>query len=362
MTNKNRVNEIDLLRFIAAMLVISFHYMFRGYAADDLSIMPYSYLSPFPKYGYLGVELFFLISGFVILMTASSGSLREFFISRVVRLYPAFWASCTLTFIVILAIGGTHFTATLSNYLLNMTMMSEFLGIKDMDGAYWSLFVEMHFYLLVAFILFLKRIHQAQSFLIAWLVVSVLFEVFSIQKLRALLIIDYSAFFIAGATFYLIWDKGLNLTRGSIIFASLGLAIYKSTYGLSGFERHFHTQLDPYIVAAIVITFFLMLSLVALRKTGYFGRTRWMLVGALTYPVYLLHQNIGYMIFNAAFPKNNPHLILIGTITSMLVLAYLVHTQIEKKIAPIMKRAINSLFDYIQSHIKRSAINVKTLD
>ena len=64
---QQRVNEIDLLRFIAALAVVFFHYAFRGYAADDLSILPYPLLAPLAKYGYLGVELFFMISGFVIL-------------------------------------------------------------------------------------------------------------------------------------------------------------------------------------------------------------------------------------------------------------------------------------------------------
>ena len=83
---KSRVNEIDLLRFIAALAVVFFHYTFRGYAADAMTIMPYPLLAPFSKYGYLGVELFFMISGFVILMTAANGSLRKFVVSRFVRL------------------------------------------------------------------------------------------------------------------------------------------------------------------------------------------------------------------------------------------------------------------------------------
>lgn len=98
-----RVNEIDLLRFLAALAVVFFHYSFRGYAADGLSVMSYPLLASVSKYGYLGVELFFMISGFVILMTAAHAGLRDFVISRVVRLYPAFWACCTVTFLVILA-------------------------------------------------------------------------------------------------------------------------------------------------------------------------------------------------------------------------------------------------------------------
>ncbi|EAU9199926.1 acyltransferase, partial [Salmonella enterica] len=54
---KNRINEIDLLRFVAAMAVVFFHYAFRGYAADGMSIMPYPSLAPVSKYGFLGVQL-----------------------------------------------------------------------------------------------------------------------------------------------------------------------------------------------------------------------------------------------------------------------------------------------------------------
>src|SRR5215467_4825559 len=110
-SREQRVNEIDLLRFLAALSVVLFHYSFRGYAADSMSLMPYPPLAPFAKYGGLGVELFFMISGFVILMTAANGSLKGFVASRFVRLYPAFWTCCTITFVVTLAIGAPYFHA-----------------------------------------------------------------------------------------------------------------------------------------------------------------------------------------------------------------------------------------------------------
>src|SRR3954467_14113203 len=53
-----RVNEIDLLRFLAALAVVFYHYAFRGYAADNMTVMPYPLLAPAAKYGYLGVDLF----------------------------------------------------------------------------------------------------------------------------------------------------------------------------------------------------------------------------------------------------------------------------------------------------------------
>ena len=164
---KDRINEIDLLRFLAVMAVVIFHYAFRGYASDGMSIMPYP-LAPLAKYGYFGVHLFFLISGFVILMTASNGSLRQFFVSRFARLYPAFWACCTITFIATALIGAPRYTASIGQYLVNMTMMSDFLHVGSIDGVYWSLFVELRFYAFIAVLLMIGKIRKAELFLAIW--------------------------------------------------------------------------------------------------------------------------------------------------------------------------------------------------
>lgn len=95
-----RYHEIDLLRFVAAFVVLLYHYVFRGYNHDQLSPVEYPFLGSIFKYGYLGVELFFIISGYVVLMSAYHKTVREFFISRVVRLYPAFWIACTFCFVI----------------------------------------------------------------------------------------------------------------------------------------------------------------------------------------------------------------------------------------------------------------------
>jgi peptidoglycan/LPS O-acetylase OafA/YrhL len=223
-TAKKRINEIDLLRFFAVIAVVFFHYAFRGYTADKMSVMPYP-LAPIAKYGYFGVHLFFMISGFVILMTASSGNLRRFIVSRVARLYPAFWVCCTITFAITMLIGAPRYTASVSQYLINMTMLSGFVSVKSIDGVYWSLFVELRFYALVGLIMLIGKINKAQLFLAVWLVICITLDVLNITKMRYLLIVDYAAFFIAGATFFLIWSKGLSPQRIAMIFGSLGLAL-----------------------------------------------------------------------------------------------------------------------------------------
>lgn len=346
---RDRVHEIDLLRFLAAFSVVLYHYSFRGYAADTMSLMPYPILAPYTKYGSLGVELFFMISGFVILMTAAVGNLRSFVISRFVRLYPAFWACCTITFATIIVIGEPRYSASLSQYIVNMTLLSGFTGVPAIDGVYWSLFVEIKFYLLVATVLAIRRIHQAQHFLIIWLCASVALEVMPINKLNHLLLVNYSAYFIAGSVFFLIRSQGFSFTKIGVIIASWGLAIYQSIKNIPDFEKHYGTSMSSNVTISIITLFFLIMFLVATRRTGFIGRTRWLMAGALTYPLYLLHQNIGFMIFNHAYPTINPHLLLWGTIILVIGISYTVNTFIEKKYSSPMKNSLNHLFDSIQN-------------
>jgi peptidoglycan/LPS O-acetylase OafA/YrhL len=351
----SRVNEIDLLRFVAVMAVTIHHYAFRGYAADDMSIMPYPLLAPIAQYGYLGVHLFFMISGFVILMTAGSGDLRKFIVSRIARLYPAFWVCCTITFISTLIIGGTHYHATVTQYLANMTMLGDFIGIEPIDGAYWSLFVEMQFYAFVAIVLAFGKIHKAQLFLTVWLGLVSMLDLLHIEKFRFLLITNYAGFFIAGATFYLIWTKGLSPARIGMLCVAWAQGLYEATTReLLDFDKHYHTHLNVYIVGGIITAFFLVMLAISLNKTGWFRQKEWMLAGAITYPLYLLHQNIGFMFFNVAYPAINPHLLLWGTISLSILAAYFVNVSIERRLAPQLKTATNNLIDFGQKLILRA--------
>lgn len=348
MKTNSRVNEIDLLRFFAAFAVVFFHYSFRGYAADSMSIMPYPLLAPYSKYGYLGVHLFFIISGFVILMTAAKGGVRSFFVSRVVRLYPAFWTCCTVTFVVTVIIGGSSYSASFGQYFVNMTMLSEFFNVKSIDDVYWSLFVEIKFYIFIVILLTIGKINKIQSILIFWILISIILEIFPVYKIKYLLIANWSTYFIAGSIFFLIWSNGASMTRIALVGVSWILAMVQLTRGVARFERHYNTDLDTVIVCGIVTLFYLAMFLISFRKTGFVGRCRWVFVGSLTYPLYLIHQNIGFMIFNRMYPGVDPHILFWTVIFGAIAAAFCVHHFIEKKFALPMKNALDALLDSVQ--------------
>ncbi len=347
-----RVHEIDLLRFSAALMVVLFHYAFRGHAANNMSSMPYPALAPIARYGYLGVDLFFMISGFVISMTASNGDWRAFLTSRIVRLYPAYWACCTLTFLLTLAIGAPRFEVGLGQYLVNLTMLQDFFNVEHVDGVYWSLVVELKFYALVLIVLLLGKIQQMQRWLALWLLLSAALEflpallpapVPGLWRVSSLLIADYSAYFIAGATCYALHAQGPSLQRWALLAGSLLLALHQSVGRATGVARHYGAAVDVSVALAMVTAFFGLMLLVSFRRSGFLGRRDWQLLGALTYPLYLLHQNIGYMIFNAGYPALSPHVLFWGVLALMILAAWVVHAGVEKKFAPVLKRAVAGL-------------------
>ncbi len=333
-----RVGEIDLLRFIAALVVVFFHYAFRGHADGRYSDLPYPELAPIAKYGYLGVELFFLISGFVILMTASSGSLRKFTISRIVRLYPAYWACCTLTFLAIMIMGNGRFEATLGQFLVNLTMLNEFTGIASIDGVYWSLAVELTFYAMVAAVLFTRQLGRVEWFLAAWLIAAAILDFYPVDRLRQWLITDSAPYFVGGAVCYLIHSSGVTLARGALLTAAWIIGLIHSLTPLPKLARLYGSEFSPVVVGLIVTGCFAVMLMVALGRTFGIGRRNWITVGALTYPLYLLHQYIGYMMLNLGYPYLNRHVLFWSTLGAMLAAAYAVNGMIEQRYSRVLKQ------------------------
>src|SRR5690242_20451539 len=107
-----------------------------------------------------------------------------------------------------------------------------------------TLFLEIKFYILVAFILVIGKIHKVERLIIFWLIFSVTLEALPISLFRYFLIVNYSAYFIAGATYFLIWSKGITLTRVGIIVLSWMLAVFQDVNRLPDLDEHYHTEMS----------------------------------------------------------------------------------------------------------------------
>ena len=181
--------------------MVSWHYVAFGHGA---SLTPYAQvpaLYPVAAYGWLGVELFFLISGFVICMSSIGHTLGEFVTSRITRLYPAYWFAIVLTTAVLLLWPGQS-RCRWSDVAVNLTMFQSGYDLPSVDAVYWTLWIELHFYVLFAIVVWRGVTYRrVATFCGAWLVASVIGRELG-GKWDTMLIADYAPFFVAGVAFY----------------------------------------------------------------------------------------------------------------------------------------------------------------
>jgi peptidoglycan/LPS O-acetylase OafA/YrhL len=344
MNNQYRFYEIDLLRFIAAMIVVLFHYTFRGFADDNFSPLHFPVLGNIFKYGYLGVELFFIISGFVIFMSVQQASVTRFIIGRISRLYPAFWFSATLTVLFIYFFDDKYlFSISFINYLKNLSMLSGFFYVPFVDGVYWTLLIELKFYFIIFITLLTNTLKHYIFILYIWVSILIAFLFLTLpNSIEFFVFPEYASYFIAGSTFFLIRKSGGNLGQYLLLFICYLLSIHSALNGAEQLSQKYHTMLNPIIVSSIISLYYGLFLLIAFHKSIHFNSKKFIFWGALTYPLYLIHQNIGYIIFNHFALSINKYLLLLGCLFIMLLLAYFIHNYVEKLGGKALKIALSN--------------------
>jgi peptidoglycan/LPS O-acetylase OafA/YrhL len=337
-----RYYEIDLLRFIAALAVVLYHYTFLGEEMPSYNPLVFKGISQVTRYGYLGVELFFIISGYVVLLSAQGKTVRQFFVSRVVRLYPAYWVACSLTFLVKLIWGkssimgsevSSSLQATVLQYLYNLTMLQDLIGVANIDGPYWSLAVEITFYFIISVLLAYKLLPHIDWFLAAWLVYAALPHLpYSGPLFTTLFIRGYASYFIAGMLFYLMQEsQGRTWGRYVLLAGTYVLAIRSTINNANEVSNHYQLLVSPILAASLVTSFFLIFFLIIHRKLN-FSRFTWVAwLGALTYPLYLIHSDIAFVVFHYTQYTWNKYLLVAVMLVVMIVVAYIIHTKVEKR-------------------------------
>jgi len=307
------------------------------------------------RYAYMGINFFFVISGFVIFMSVENGSARKFLVSRFSRLFPAYWAALCLTSIVTLFIGNEVFTITSWKFITNITMVNELFGEKGIDSAYWTLFIELQFYLLVYILLVFGLMKYVQHIIAAALVSSLIVLFLPMAQTNNMwseIFPHWSGYFACGGVFYLLRRDGINLCRLSLLVIAYLYVLKQSTLFGELMSGWFQIEFNLYVIAAINSIFFAIFCITAFCQK-HFMRKRWCYyLGILSYPLYLVHQHCGYMIFNTFGNTHNIGYLVTVTVMVMLVLAWLIHRFVEVKFALYFKALAGKVLR-IQSESKQ---------
>jgi peptidoglycan/LPS O-acetylase OafA/YrhL len=348
---RSRLAALDLLRFLAAFAVVAFHYTSRtntAFGTDVSRVFPQ--LGQVTALGALGVQLFFMISGFVILKSIWGRSTQDFVASRVSRLFPAYWCALVVTAAVMLLVRPepVNQKLTLSEALTNLTMVQTAFGVRNVDGVYWTLYVELKFYLLIAlFALVGLTRNRIIAFAMLWPVAGAVAHDKGEVFLSTVLASEHAVFFATGMLLYLIHREGHSAFLWGLVVLQWALAMQSCrSYLLPFLEAGTDRTLSlSWVELAVTVIF----AAVALATVSPLSRlsVRWMsLLGALTYPLYLVHENWGYIVIHATHGALGQLPALALAVVGSLAAAYAIHRLVERPLAPrlgdLVRRGLQS--------------------
>lgn len=346
-TRTPRLFALDGLRLLCALAVAGYHF---GDSWRLDGVHPPAYFlpdaAPVLIYGFLGVEVFFLISGFVILLSSWGRTVREFAASRAARLYPAFWAGVAITTAVAAALpisGGLPFARLPEggDLLVNLSMLAEPLNTPLVDTVYWTLWTELRFYLIVACVLAAGLSDRRVKVLgTVWLAAAVGMPAFPGAALHEVVMPEFAPYFIAGMTMFLLRRDRRDAWSWLLLVACWLVSLQHVHVRVLDLKPGFEVAVWP--VPVLLTVAYGGLLAIALGATDRIG-WRWLgTAGALSYPFYLLHQRAGYSLIRTLHAATGlPAPLLIGGVVLVLLLvAWLVHRIVERPLAPLVRALV----------------------
>ncbi|MFF0010445.1 acyltransferase family protein [Streptomyces sp. NPDC005374] len=347
---ETRLRALDGLRLVAALMVAAYHYGGRGgeitRAWGGSAQHQFPTLHSYFSYGCLGVQVFFVISGFVICMSGWGRPLRSFFASRVSRLMPAYWAAVLLVVGVFALPWVVYETVSPSDALVNLTLLQQPLGVDRVLGVDWTLWAEIRFYALFALVVVLPGASRRRviMFSACWTLAAAIAQGSKMPLLDLVLMPEYAPFFIGGMGLYLVHRDRRDVYAWGIVAVSFLIGQHyavRSLWNVSDPNAFAHRT--SYGIVLVVAFGFIAVAAIALGWLRW-ANWRWLTVaGALTYPFYLVHEHLGWVVVRVlhrglGLPSSVTFAL---TIASMLTLAWLLYRLVETPLTPRLRAALN---------------------
>ncbi|MFI9563759.1 acyltransferase family protein [Streptomyces rishiriensis] len=343
-----RLHALDGIRLLAALMVAAHQYAGTDRAnrpGNPIWGRPVSHVMPtvfhVAAYGWIGVEIFFVISGSVVCMSCWGRTPGQFFVSRVMRLYPAYWFAVLFTTAVLAALPGVWERLGPREVLLNLTRLQSGSGVRDVDGVYRTLWSELRFYLLFLAVVWTGLTYRkVVLFCCVWGASAVLAPAAGLPLLDLIAAPGSAWYFVAGLALYLMHRFG----QDPLLWGILGMAWLMAQKEL-GDRIDEVEHVSGWRGAVLVFTVFLMVMVAV--ASGRTDRLRWRWLataGSLTYPLYLMHYAAGTALISRLRDGMDARL-LTGLVTAgFLALSWAVHRFVERPLAGVVKRGLEGAF------------------
>lgn len=324
---------LDLLRIFAASLVLLNHFALFGWStatatpfATDAAAFPI--LSPFAGLGAIGVQIFFVISGFVIALSAEGIRPVEFAKRRAIRVLPALWI-CGLIALVARALYGEPLAPLVADFFRSAVLSP--IG-PYIDGVVWTLVVEAAFYGLIFVAMFLKRFITLElvarvlglascCFLAIFIYAAIYRNEPGIDALYQIVgrfpfkvfLLHHGVFFAVGILIYSMFKDGYERRK-------LAYCILFGIFGMAEISTIGDMTLGVAIAANLIWLAALAFIAVSIHyraqiQTNWNGRQEQIRnLGRLSYPLYLNHYSLGMVLvpFLAAQGFGRPEVLVLS--------------------------------------------------
>jgi len=330
--------KIDSLRGIAILSVVLHHIL---QFSNPLVTDPTLFEKFFIENGQFGVELFFIISGFVMVTYFSNiNNFLKFIFFRYTRLIPMLGISILM--ILILSIFAGNFSqqlflnGLLSFLIIDPHLIGKIVGLDEatwIDDSFWTLFIEIKFYFIYGAIFFLtrKKSFNFRSFLLIAILVSakivnIVATYFDYQLTLMvtthLFFTQYSGYFITGMLISIGLIQKTTFRKIFLIFSSLVVIMF---WSLTSHYDSFQTRRTPIIFPIFLAICFSIVYLAPKRLIKYFAKA----IGAPSYVVYVLHLGI-FSFLLTKLPELYNNSFYLGTVLVLFLgLSFALHYVIE---------------------------------
>lgn len=328
---KYNVLSIQALRGIAALMVVIRHCLENMYSADNMPLI----VSRIHQVGAAGVDIFFVISGFIMVYTSYNqfetvGAPKRFLLRRLIRVAPMYWLVTTALLLGLLFVPGAF--GSLKFQLWHVIASYTFLPAYSSSGALmpllipgWTLVYEMYFYLLFAILLMAPR----RFFLLAMFVYfagSVAIKQFFLQDSQSPFVLVYFNFlpfeFLIGCGIgFLLREGKISTSSQSIVLIVMAVVIFSMSviFGRPTIHRLFYYGIPAGLLVAGCI--FFERNYVLKIPSSLLG------LGNASYSLYLVHVPViavSIKIFNMVLGKHQPEVLVFSFLLSASIVSGLI--------------------------------------
>lgn len=339
----HRYRSIDGLRGIAALGVVVFHLSIN--LKSELSELLPDFISLIFSYGYLGVPIFFVISGFVISLSVGDKHItpkyaRLFIIRRSIRLDPTYWASIGFAIILVVAknqiLDSSDPIPSASTILAHMFYMQDLLAVEPVISVvYWTLCLEVQLYLFYFLTVWLSqtiKTRDGNQKYLTHIAIIILVGIYSVCVDYKLSSISIPGLFISNWHYFLIGVLVSNVVR----------QLPYSKHVLSAwilFEVAFLLAVGakPYAITGVITCLFIYILWKNELLDSIFTRSGYQYLGKLSYSLYLVHPDIGWKIISFGKRVLHDHMspgiagmLFIAAILGCVALAHIFHVLFER--------------------------------